>query len=252
MSAHKDVLIPARSQPIDDDHQPSVLWLWPSLHSVMIVDVHTNLRLKVFVKMGPPKTVAIAPSGGDKSNKPKKITPSCNIQGCRNVDPTLEKLECACGELDCHRLGHTKCYVSNILNDNRCHFKDSWDPSHDEPPARIACSVKCYRKCYRKYFVNSSACNVPWSKDGAGGPDDANNSEAILIEWLREPGNYSKFRSPPNGLSKASFCERISQRINSAGIVKERDASAVKSKIESIEQAFGTAHDWPMRQVKVC
>ena len=117
----------------------------------------------------------------------------CNIQGCKVIDAGMPKLHCSCGEQSCNKIGHVDCYVQMILNGatNRCHFDES--DTCAVTPTKIVCSVKCYRKAYNKYFVNINARNVPWSKDGPDGPDDPVNSESILIGWLLEPGNYSKF-----------------------------------------------------------
>ena len=113
----------------------------------------------------------------------------CKIQGCK-VTEEKPKLRCACGE--CNRVGHSECYIHQILDGTvkRNHFVHGVDVSIG-PLDRIACSVKCYRKCYQKYFVDIQSRNVCWKKDGKEGPNDPNNSEAILLQWLTEPGNYS-------------------------------------------------------------
>ena len=165
----------------------------------------------------------------------------CSIQGCKVSDDT-PKLRCSSD--GCHKTCHADCYIRKILNGSvtRTHFVSNEVPDHTLDKA--VCSVKCYRKCYQKMYVDIQSRNVPWNKDGKQGPDDPNNSEAILYEWLTEPGNYAKFRSPPNGKTKHSFCEMIADKLRRAEVVKERDAGAVKSKIESIEAAFKACHDW--------
>ena len=141
-------------------------------------------------------------------------------------------------------MGHVQCYLIKILNGSvqRNHFVSGVKPSDDL--GKIACSVKCHRKCHQRFFVDIQARNVSWNKDGKNGPNDPNNSEAILLKWLTEPGNYAKFRSPPAGKSKQAFCESIARKLKDAEVVKDRDAAAVKSKIENIEAMFKACHDW--------
>jgi hypothetical protein len=42
-----------------------------------------------------------------------------------------------------------------------------------------------------------------WNNDGANGQGDPNTSEKILLDWLTDEGNYSKYRGKNNnGIKK--------------------------------------------------
>jgi hypothetical protein len=69
--------------------------------------------------------------------------------------------------------------------------------------------------------------NIPWNRDGREGDDDPNNSENIIIAWLKHPGNYAKFRSPPSGKTKVAVCEEVSKKINLANTLKIRKAPSI-------------------------
>jgi hypothetical protein len=70
-------------------------------------------------------------------------------------------------------------------------------------------------------------------------------SEAILINWLITPGNYSKYRGKNNlGKRKIHFAEEISKRIHDAGVRVKRDKDKVTAKIKHIETSFRSAHDF--------
>ena len=147
------------------------------------------------------------------SNKALIKAYRCNVQGCK-VSEETPKLRCSSD--GCNKMCHAQCYIRKILDASvkRTHFIAGVpaDGSLDQ----VACSVKCYRKLYQKLYVDVQSRNVPWNK----GPDDPNNSEAILYEWLTEPGNYSKFRSAPSGKTKYSFCEIIADKLRRAEVVK--------------------------------
>ena len=207
---------------------------------MMLVDITSHIVIDAtnLFAMNPSAAAAI----NAVSNKALIKAYRCSIQGCK-VSEEAPKLRCSCD--GCNKMCHAECYVRKILNGSikRTHFVSNVQPD----PLTLdmaACSVKCYRKCYQKLYVDIQSRNVPWNKDGKHGPDDPNHSEAILYEWLTEPGNYAKFRAPPNGKTKHSFCEHIADKLRRAEVVKERDAGAVKSKIESIEAAFKACHDW--------
>ena len=205
----------------------------------MLVDItaHIVVDATILSSMNPSAVAALNAA----SNKALIKAYRCSIQGCK-VSEESPKLRCSSDT--CNKMCHTECYIRKILDGSikRTHFISNAVP--DNTLDKAACSVKCYRKCYQKLYVDIQSRNVPWNKDGKNGPDDPNNSEAILYEWLTEPGNYAKFRAPPNGKTKHSFCELIADKLRRAEVVKERDAGAVKSKIESIETAFKACHDW--------
>ena len=165
----------------------------------------------------------------------------CNIGGCKVIDPSIERLDCSCGDSSCTRKAHVACYRDNFLKGSKPHFEQL---NEGENPGKVACAVKCYKRCLSKFSLDMEQRNVLWYKDGPLGPDDPNNSESILIQWLIEPGNYAKYRAPPNGQTKIGICEAISSKIRAAGILKDRPPASVKGKIENIEGLWRQTHDF--------
>ena len=90
------------------------------------------------------------------------------------------------------------------------------------------------------------ADRILWTRDGKRGPDDPNNSMAILLKWLTAEGNYTKYRGGPtsNGKGKLYWAAMISNEIKEAGVRKYRSPKAIKNKIMNLEDSFKSAHDW--------
>ena len=86
---------------------------------------------------------------------------------------------------------------------------------------------------------------MPWNKDGKLGPHDPNHSERVLIDWLTTPGNYSKFRGSNNrGTRKRQYALQIANKIKAAGVRRVRTEKDVLNKIQYVENAFRSAHDF--------
>ena len=85
---------------------------------------------------------------------------------------------------------------------------------------------------------------LPWNRDGAKGPSDPNNSEAILMKWLLEEGNYTRYCECKHGMTKKKFAEQIVEIIKDAGIWSNRDDKQVRNKIEYLQRQFRQTHDW--------
>ncbi len=167
----------------------------------------------------------------------------CHYRSCSVVGPNNPRINCYAP--GCDRAFHSYCYDLGVLRKN---ILGHFDLSNLQAPyLKIACKKECYKKAYR-HHMNVSADpedrNIPWNRDGGEGDDDPNNSENILIAWLKHPGNYAKFRSPPSGKTKVAVCEEISQKIHLAKTLKIRKAPSVQSKIQAMEGAFRDAHDW--------
>jgi hypothetical protein len=167
----------------------------------------------------------------------------CNFRSCVIDKPDIPKIECFAP--GCDRFFHSYCYDLGVLRKN---YLEHFDPSNSEDPfSKIACTKDCHKKAFRHYAnlsANPEDRNIPWNRDGRHGKDDPNNSENILISWLRHPGNYSKFRSPPCGKTKIAVCQEVSTKIYLAKTLKSRKALSVQQKIQSMESAFRDAHDW--------
>ena len=82
---------------------------------------------------------------------------------------------------------------------------------------------------------------IPWSGDGPKGPDDTNNSEAILMDWLCRSNNYRDYCGNIRGKKKMEFAKEVEQEIKSAGIPKARTAVEIVKKIAKIETQFKAA-----------
>ena len=92
-------------------------------------------------------------------------------------------------------------------------------PEDERDLSIVACTKKCYYKAYKARNGGARGTTLLWNKDGRTGPDDPNNSEAILIHWLITPGNYSKYRGKNNsGKKKLQYADEVAKRINAAGV----------------------------------
>jgi hypothetical protein len=171
------------------------------------------------------------------------LVTKCHYRSCGVVGPNNPRIDCYAP--GCDRAFHSYCYDLGVLRKNVLGHFDL--RNLQAPFLKIACKKDCYRKAYR-HHANVTADpedrNIPWNRDGAKGDDDPNNSENILIAWLKTPGNYAKFRSPPSGKTKLAVCEEICRKILRAKTLKIRKAPSVQSKIQAFEGAFRDAHDW--------
>lgn len=113
------------------------------------------------------------------------------------------------------------------------------------------CKKACYTK-KAKEFDPFASQRIPWNKDGKNGPDDPNNSENILIEWLTTEGNYNKYRGKGNnGTKKKEYAAMLARKMELAGCTVKRSALNVCHKIGHIEGQFRTANDWSKKETGV-
>jgi hypothetical protein len=118
---------------------------------------------------------------------------------------------------------HLYCYNKAVLHRHLFGHFDEMNPEH--PFKKIACTKQCYCKARIKHglaTVDPETRNIPWNKDGRLGTADLkNNSENILLAWIRHPGNiYAKFHYPPSGMTKVSVCEEIALKIQAMQTIK--------------------------------
>lgn len=86
---------------------------------------------------------------------------------------------------------------------------------------------------------------VFWDKDGKEGPDDPNTSISVLLKWMCEADNYSKYRGKNNcGTRKKDICDFVAAKINATGVVQQRTGVDVKKKINQLEGQMRSALDW--------
>jgi hypothetical protein len=87
--------------------------------------------------------------------------------------------------------------------------------------------------------------NIPWDKEGKNGPDDPQNSMAILMEWLTTLGNFSKMKgNNSNGATKIRIIGELAQQINGKGDQKERTVKSVMNKLHHLTATYRKALDW--------
>ncbi|KAF1329764.1 hypothetical protein FI667_g5519, partial [Globisporangium splendens] len=83
-----------------------------------------------------------------------------------------------------------------------------------------------------------------WNSDG---PNPSVNSLSVLLEWLRVPSNYARWKNGGDGIkfeTKSGIASQILQQIRSHGIVTDRNANDVFAKIYLLEKSFTDAAEW--------
>jgi hypothetical protein len=117
-----------------------------------------------------------------------------------------------------------------------------------EMPLVVACTKRHFdiaKKTKELLITADEHRNIPWNKDGKNGSDDPENSQNILLNWLRTPGNYSKYRGHGgNGKNKKDIANEVTKLCLAAGTVKERLPIAVISKISGLEKMYRKASDF--------
>lgn len=155
--------------------------------------------------------------------------PKCARRGCRA--PEGEQL-LFCKSVNCRKLFHLSCYEERYGEKN-------WDETIGH--GNVVCTKACFDK-----VKSISARKLTWKDDGKNGPEDPNNSEKLLLDWLLKAGNYSlKWKGKKNGgKTKTQIAEMIATTINSTGVKEPRNAKQIMNKIEHLERQFKAAHDF--------
>jgi hypothetical protein len=149
--------------------------------------------------------------------------PKCVRRGCRETTEALR----ICANIQCRRSIHFQCYLQLVAENEPL------------PNNLVVCTVKCFQK------IASNFRKPNWNNDGADGPGDPNTSEKILLEWLTNEGNYSKYRGKNNnGVKKIQFAQRLADMMNAQGVKVKRDSKQVMAKITYLENSFKNAFDW--------
>lgn len=140
---------------------------------------------------------------------------------------------------------HYECYKKFVLEKHKMHnpFEDNYDGACCSK-AHLLKAVKLKAKKAEKAVAEVGA-NIPWDKDGKDGPDDPQNSMAILLDWLTTHGNYSKLKGDnSNGATKVRIVGELARQINSKGVRKERTAKQVINKLHHLFKTYKKASDW--------
>jgi hypothetical protein len=143
----------------------------------------------------------------------------------------------------CKREIHWQCYVHIVLKGQR---KGSEQKEHFWPGNLDVAT------CARPHLVKAVSLvkrvtvdeNLGRLEDDLKGPDDPNNSESMLLDWLTTHGNYETYRGGHGGLTKLQVCAKIANMINLKGVKKERTAEHIYKKIIRFEKIYRKTLDW--------
>jgi hypothetical protein len=166
-----------------------------------------------------------------KKEAVKTAAVACARRGCKvRFEPLIK-----CAAAGCNKHFHASCFKEKYANKH-------WDRLQ---PGMVVCTKRCYDR-YAAIFTKK----LTWKTDGKMGPQDPQNSEKLLLEWMLCPGNYSlKWRGKENnGMTKQRICEFIAESINKSGVLERRNAKQVQSKIEHLESQFRRAADFATGQ----
>ena len=158
---------------------------------------------------------------------------SCKRKTCKNegrpcsVDP--------CGKFICATCYH-QLVLSKFLKNN---------PDNEEVPEDIVyCTLKCLRKALKQQQARNNANSVQrlaWDTDTPDGKYEG-SSEAMLLDWLKTPSNYSFWKGNNIGTSKSEIQMKLSNTINAEGmklgIDRKRDGPSVGSKLRNFEKLY--------------
>ena len=185
--------------------------------------------------MGDRPPIAPAPPAARSEGGGTGSAVKCGAVGC----PALAEVPSPCFAEGCEKVVHDACYHRAVVQ--RFSVEPLVDPvTHLD---LVVCSKTCHNKV-EKAIIHQPT-RLPWDKDGKNGPDDPTNSMNILMDWLTEEGNYSRFRGKDNkGTRKLAYGIQLSNKMKAAGCRVHRSPEAVVKQIQEIEKKFIKAHDW--------
>ena len=163
-------------------------------------------------------------------------------KGCGN-----EGLVCAgsgCVKVICRN-----CYEVAVLTKNKIKLEDAL------PDELAVCTVRCHKKATKAGINNAillpSSCDnggttgdqrIPWDNDTETGEYDG-SSEAMLLDWLKIPGNFAHWKGNERGISKREIQMELAEMLNREGqrmhiIARDRDKKQVGAKIRYVCRKF--------------
>ena len=138
-----------------------------------------------------------------------------------------------CSIRSCQKLICAECYLSLVLQRNKL------DESDALPNDDVACTLGCHRKALKIAAADPS--RICWDDDTPNGTYEG-SSEALLLDWLKTPGNYAHWRGNNRGITKQTIQLQVANMINSnglkMGINRQRNEKQVGSKISYMEGKF--------------
>ena len=103
--------------------------------------------------------------------------------------------------------------------------------------------VFCSFGCQDTYDKSQTATQLKWDNDGKDGPQDPNTSLYYLLKWLSMDSSYAEWRAPEGGNTKTKVGEQVARIINSKGLIRTVDATAVYNKISWFERTMRETYD---------
>lgn len=163
----------------------------------------------------------------------------CCKRGCLIQGPPL--LDCA--NPSCTKATHFMCYQWLIQ------VKNKNPNATDEdlqllPDGKVACTKACHKKMMKaKERDEAESGRSKWHSDAK--PETPHlTSMKILLDWMTEEGNYSKYRGKDNGgKKKKKFHEELAAQMSEA-TTSIRDDKQVGAKIQHLEKKWREAHNF--------
>jgi hypothetical protein len=160
------------------------------------------------------------------------MTDKCAIRGCRVRGAELVVWSAE----GCSKGCHLMCYQGIILKS-----KNGQDVT-PLPENRVCCTKTCYVAIVRSLSSNDSS-RGKWNGDGKKGADDPHTSMKILLDWMLEEGNYSKYCGKDNnGVRKQHFATILATKMKQETLSESRTPKQVMEKIRQLEESFRDAH----------
>ncbi len=159
-----------------------------SQHHNATLSPFLHLRTSIIMSALPTNGTTIAPAAPSPAegrvSSPSSTAPSPAVAQCsKKKSCENEGLECAlCG---CRKLICSECYYAFLR-------QAKIDVTTDAlPNNKVACTLKCHRKATEAAAADHS--KMSWDDDTPDGRYKE-SSEALLLDWLKVPGNYTHWR----------------------------------------------------------
>jgi hypothetical protein len=158
--------------------------------------------------------------------------PKCGVRGCKVIG--AQQLDCA-AQL-CDKKVHLMCYQGVVL-------KHSKGGSLAPLPNNLVCCTKACYNAVTKNLTGGDNNRGKWNLDGKQGPEDPLTSMKILLDWMLEEGNYSKYCGKDNnGVRKQHFASLLAEKMRKETPSDGRTPKQVMEKIRQLEDSFREAH----------
>jgi hypothetical protein len=150
-----------------------------------------------------------------------------------------------------------KCYEVGVVKKNNIVLDDAL------PDELVACTLKCHKKASNVTVNNNGPSTVggqqddsqnwhrrtSWDNDTPTGAYEG-SSEALLYDWLKQPGQFAYWKGNSQGISKIRIQHQVAKDINEEGFrrfggpMRTRTAVQVGSKIAYIVAKFQKTYNW--------